>query len=150
ADPTIAMNSALILAPDPDRSADPLALEADGRITAQQIVHTWDLDADLVVLSACQTALGRYAGGEGYLGFSQALLVQGARSLGLSLGEVSDESTALLMQRFYQNLLGRREGLSRAMPKAAALAEAKRWLRTQTAAEVTGLTRSRPRSDRPP
>ena len=48
-------NSALILAPDPDRWADPLAaLDTDGTITALQIARTWDLDADLVVLSACQ------------------------------------------------------------------------------------------------
>src|SRR5262249_8043145 len=150
ADAAIAMNSALILAPDSDRSADPTAMESDGRITAQQIVHTWEPDADLVVLSACQTALGRYAGGEGYLGFSQALLVKGARSLVLSLWEVSDDSTALLMQRFYQNLLGRRQGLSKPLPKAVALDEAKRWLRELTAGEVADLTRSRPRPDRPP
>ena len=75
--PAVAMSSAIILAPDPDRSADPTAAEADGQVTAQQIVNTWDLDADLVVLSACVSGLGRYAGGEGYLGFSQALFVRG-------------------------------------------------------------------------
>ena len=75
--PDVAMSSAVILAPDPDRPADPTALEADGQITAEQIVQTWDLDADLVVLSACETGLGRYAGGEGYLGFAQALFVKG-------------------------------------------------------------------------
>ena len=101
----------MILAPDPDRSADPTALETDGRITAQQIVNTWDLDADLVVLSACESGLGRYAGGEGYLGFTQALFVKGARSLVLSLWKVDDQATALLMTRFYQNLLGKRDGL---------------------------------------
>jgi tetratricopeptide (TPR) repeat protein len=147
--PVVAMGSALILAPDPDRSADPTAPEHDGRVTAQQIVQTWDLDAELVVLSACQSGLGRYAGGEGYLGFSQALFVKGARSLVLSLWEVHDESTALLMQRFYQNLLGKREGLSQPMPKAAALDEAKRWLRELSAEQVSDLTRSRPRPARP-
>ena len=75
--PAVAMSSAVMLAPDPDRPADPTALEADGRITADQIVQTWDLDADLVVLSACETGLGRYAGGEGYLGFAQALFIKG-------------------------------------------------------------------------
>ena len=59
-----AYRSALVLAPDPDRSADPLdtGLDADGTITAEQIVRTWDLDTDLVVLSACQSGLGREAG----------------------------------------------------------------------------------------
>ena len=63
--------------PDPDRSADPTALDTDGRITAQQIVNTWDLDADLVVLSACESGLGRFAGGEGYVGFTQRFLSKG-------------------------------------------------------------------------
>ena len=63
-DPRHAYRSALILAPDPDRSADPLAFDSDGTITAEQIARTWDLDADLVVLSACESGLGRAAGGE--------------------------------------------------------------------------------------
>jgi CHAT domain-containing protein len=47
----------------------------------------------------------------------------------LSLWKVDDTATALLMERFYQNLLGKREGLKGPLGKAAALAEAKRWLR---------------------
>ena len=99
-------------------------------------MRTWDLDADLVVLSACESGLGRYAGGEGYLGFAQALFVKGARSLVLSQWKVDDKATALLMTRFYQNLLGKRPGLSKPMPKAEALHEAKQWLRNLTADEV--------------
>jgi CHAT domain-containing protein len=129
ADETIAYNSALLLAPDPDRSANPTAPETDGRITAQQIVNTWELDADLVVLSGCETALGRATASEGYLGFTQALFARGARSVVLSLWEVDDRATALLMARFYANLLGRRPGLKKPMPKAEALHEAKSWLR---------------------
>jgi CHAT domain-containing protein len=82
--------------------------------------------------------LGRYAGGEGYLGFAQALFVKGARSLVLSQWKVDDRATALLMSRFYQNLLGRRAGLTGPLPKAEALDEAKRWLRELTAEEVGG------------
>jgi CHAT domain-containing protein len=107
-------------------------VEADGRITAQQIVQTWDLDADLVVLSACESGLGRLAGGEGYLGFTQALFVRGARSVVLSLWKVPDHSTTLLMTRFYANLLGRRAGLAKPLAKAEALREAKDWLRGLT------------------
>lgn len=149
ADAAVAMNSALLLAPAPGGPTDSPAAGADGRITAQQIVNTWDLDAEMVVLSACETGLGRYSGGEGYLGFSQALFVKGARTVVLSLWEVNDDSTYFLMQRFYQNLLGRRDGLARPMPKADALDEAKRWLRGLSVQQVAELTRSKPRPQKP-
>jgi CHAT domain-containing protein len=139
--PDVALSSALFLAGEPERPSGPADLRAlesvpDGQITAEQIVRTWDLDAELVVLSACESGLGRYAGGEGYLGFAQALFVKGARSLVLSLWKVDDAATSLLMERFYQNLLGRRPGLASPMPKAEALAEAKCWLRELTAGEI--------------
>jgi hypothetical protein len=134
--PSVALSSALFLAPEKDRSDDSTALETDGRITAEQIVQTWDLDADLVVLSACETGLGRYAGGEGYLGFTQALFVKGARSVVLSMWKVPDHATSLLMNRFYANLLARREGRSKPLPKAEALDEAKGWLRNLTAEQA--------------
>jgi CHAT domain-containing protein/tetratricopeptide (TPR) repeat protein len=101
----------------------------DGRLAMREIQRSWDLKAELVTLSACETARGQFAGGEGFLGFTQALLMSGARSLCLSLWKVDDTATALLMQRFYANLLGVRPGLARPLPKAEALAEAKGWLR---------------------
>jgi tetratricopeptide (TPR) repeat protein len=131
-----AYHTALLLAPDPDRSADPLAVNTDGEITAEEIARTWNLDADLVVLSACESGLGRYAGGEGFLGFAQPLLAKGARSLVLSLWRVDDKATSLLMARFYQNLLGKRPELSHPLPKTEALHEAKEWLRNLTQDEV--------------
>jgi CHAT domain-containing protein len=142
ANPSVALSSAIFLAADPDRPpaslAEPAAADwaSDGQITAEQIVRTWDLDADLVVLSACESGLGRYAGGEGYLGFAQALFVKGARSLVLSQWRVDDKATSLLMSRFYQNLLGKRPGLSQPMPKFEALHEAKGWLRNLTQDDV--------------
>jgi CHAT domain-containing protein len=48
----------------------------------------------------------------------------------LSLWEVDDRATSLLMARFYANLLGRRPGLSKPIPKSEALHEAKTWLRS--------------------
>jgi CHAT domain-containing protein/Tfp pilus assembly protein PilF len=147
-DPRNAYRSALILAPDPDRSADPLAaLDTDGTITAEQIARTWDLDADLVVLSACQSGLGHLSGGEGYLGFSQALFSKGARSLVLSLWKVDDDATALLMTRFYGNLLGKRAGLKSPLPKTEALAEAKAWLRSAKTEEVGQALAALPRGE---
>jgi CHAT domain-containing protein len=128
-DRQIAMHSALILAQDnlPDPLERVLAGQKayDGRLTAEQILRSWKLDAELVTLSACQTGLGQYQGGEGYLGFAQVLFLAGGRSLVLSLWKVDDNATALLMTRFYQNLLGKRPGLDKPMPKAEALAEAK-------------------------
>jgi Tfp pilus assembly protein PilF len=110
-----------------------------GRLTVETIARQWQLDADLVCLSACETALGPDAGGEGLLGFSQVLVAKGARSLVLSLWKVNDTATALLMTRFYQNLLGKREGLKAPLPKAEALREAKQWLRTLPIAERDAL-----------
>ena len=142
-DPDVAMSSALILGPSHGTGA-----ASDGRITAEQILNTWTLNADLVVLSACETGVGKRAGGEGYLGFAQALFIKGARSLVLSEWPVADDATSLLMVRFYQNLLGKRPGLSGPMPKAEALDEAKRWLRNlsagEAAAELNRLGESTP------
>ena len=100
----------------------------------------WKLDAELVTLSACETAIGKQGGGDGLLGFAQAFLTAGARSVCLSLWKVDDAATALLMSRFYENLLGKREGLAKPMGKAAALDEAKRWLRNLSGEEALTLT----------
>lgn len=100
----------------------------DGQITVEQILRTWDLDAELVTLSACQSGMGRSRAGDGLLGFSQALLVAGSRSVVLSLWSVDDTATALLMVRFYENLFGGRPGTV-PMRKDEALHEAKQWLR---------------------
>jgi CHAT domain-containing protein len=98
----------------------------DGRLVVHEIQHDWDLHAELVTLSACETARGQFAGGEGFVGFTQALLMSGTRSVCLSLWKVDDTATALLMRRFYANLLDSSGGRPR--PKAEALAEAKAWL----------------------
>src|SRR5262245_47382895 len=88
----------------------------DGRLSVREIQRGWELKAELVTLSDCETALGFDAGGEGFVGFTQALLMSGARSVCLSLWKVDDTATALLMQRFYANLLGRRTGLGGPLP----------------------------------
>jgi tetratricopeptide (TPR) repeat protein len=149
ADPNRPFDSFLALA---DRDLpDPLARvlagqpACTGRLSAGQILSDWQLDAELVVLSACQSGLGKYEKGEGYVGFAHALFLAGARSLVLSQWEVDDEATALLMVRFYTNLLGKRKGLTGPMGKAEALAEAKEWLRNLSEKEAQGAAASLPR-----
>jgi tetratricopeptide (TPR) repeat protein len=117
-------------------SRDRLAEDQRGELSAEQVLRDWQLDAELVTLSACRSGLGQHARGEGFVGFTQPLLLSGARSVCVSRWRVNDLSTALLMERFYQNLLGKRPGLKSPLGKAEALAEAKRWLRTLPRAEV--------------
>ncbi len=119
----------------------------DGRLVVREIQRNWDLKAELVTLSACETALGSNAGGEGFVGFTQALLMSGARSVCLSLWKVDDKATSLLMIRFYQNLLGKRPALSKPMPKAEALQEAKQWLRSLTVDQIDGELAALQRGD---
>jgi tetratricopeptide (TPR) repeat protein len=141
--------------PDPARQLAAGLPPYDGELTAEEILRHWRLNADLVTLSACETARGREALSEGQVGFTQTLLLAGARSVVLSQWKVDDGATALLMERFYQNLLGRRAGLQKPLAKAEALDEARRWLRQlprqealrQLAALGAGASRGK---DRPP
>jgi len=135
----LALQSALALSQTPTE---------DGLLTAQEIKDRWRLEAELVVLSACDSGLGRKAVGEGYLGFSQALFLAGARSVILSQWPVSDAATVLLMRRFYENWLGRRPGLAEPMPRAAALREAKHWLRSLHRTEVERMLTELPQAAR--
>ncbi len=135
--------SALVLAqdklPDPVEQARQGKKVYDGRLRVSAILDGWDLDADLVALSACQTGLGKSAGGEGLLGFAQAFLQKKARSVLLSRWKVDDTATALLMLRFYENALGKRKDLKAPLGRAAALEEAKAWLRGLGRAEAGRL-----------
>lgn len=101
----------------------------DGIVTAREIQYGWELNADVVTLGGCLAARGaRLTDGSEFVGLTQALYGAGARAVVASLWEVDDEATALLMRRFYENWTGR--GSKRgARPAAAALTEARRWLR---------------------
>ncbi len=87
---------------------------SDGRDNG--LLQTWEifeyvrLDADLVVLSACETLLGRQLDGEGPIGLPYAFLFAGARSVAATLWKVADQATAELMVRFHRHL---RAGLSK-------------------------------------
>jgi CHAT domain-containing protein len=80
------------------------AISYPGLLDARTIINEFDLDADLVTLSACQTALGQLTG-EGLIGFTRAFLTAGARSLLVSLWRVDDKSTQELMVSFYRQYL---------------------------------------------
>jgi CHAT domain-containing protein len=88
--------SSLALAQDEDPGED-------GYLQGHEIMKL-DLDADLVTLSACNTALGRIAEGEGVLGLTQAFTYAGARAILNTMWEVADRSTVELMASFYEAL----------------------------------------------
>ena len=62
------------------------------------------LSADLVVLSACETARGEMSRGEGIVGLTSAFLFAGSDSVVASLWNVNDESTSIFMEDFYRGL----------------------------------------------
>ena len=73
----------------------------NGILQAWEIFERVRIDADLVVLSACETGLGKEMGGEGLVGLTRAFQYAGARSVVASLWSVADETTAALMKQFY-------------------------------------------------
>jgi len=92
-------------------------------------IYNMNLSSDLVVLSACQTALGKDIKGEGLVGLTRAFMYAGASRIVASLWRTEDRATAVLMNRFYEGLLA-----NNGMSPAAALRKAqlsmwqdKRW-----------------------
>lgn len=89
----------------------------DGLLEAWELMKM-DFKADLVVLSACQTAQGRISAGEGMIGISWALFVAGAPTTVVSQWKVASKSTTDLMIDFHQNLkkhMGKADALRQAM-----------------------------------
>lgn len=99
----------------------------DGFLRLHEI-YNLKLEADLVVLSACQTALGKEVKGEGLIGITRGFMYAGAPRVAASLWRVDDRATAQLMKRFYQGML--LEGLRPAAALRAAqssLRKEERW-----------------------
>ncbi|MBO0724511.1 MAG: CHAT domain-containing protein, partial [Blastocatellia bacterium] len=92
-------------------------------------IYNLNLPAEMVVLSACQTGLGKSVRGEGLVGLTRGFMYAGAKRVVASLWSVQDMATAELMKRFYGAMLGEKQ-----LRPAEALREAqvemwkqKRW-----------------------
>jgi CHAT domain-containing protein len=83
---------------------DQNGVEQDGVMSLHDI-YKLDLNADLTVLSACQTALGKDIRGEGLVGLTHGFISAGSKSVVASLWKVDDRATAYLMAEFYKSML---------------------------------------------
>jgi len=125
-DPNVPQLSALVLS-QPSAAAKKAGAE-DGYLTMGEVMGL-DLGSELVMLSACETGLGRIVSGEGVTGLTQSFLMAGAKNISVTLWSISDEATRDFMLRFYSRV---KEG----KPYKQALLETKRaLLREGTRAE---------------
>jgi CHAT domain-containing protein/Tfp pilus assembly protein PilF len=102
--------SSIVLCPDSSRTED-------GYLRTLEVMSS-PMDVGLVVLSACESARGEIGRGEGVVGFGRAFLAAGARSVVASLWPVADQSTAILMQAFYERMLTGKQSVGRALNQA--------------------------------
>ena len=94
----------------------------DGILSAKEISHLDLSNTDLVVLSACQTALGDITN-DGVAGLQRGFKIAGVKSVLMSLWKVDDAATYLLMKQFYKSLLAGKN-------KQQALRDAQNYLRS--------------------
>src|SRR6185436_14513549 len=99
----------------------------DGFLRMSEIFNL-QLPADLVVLSACQTAIGKDINGEGLVGLTRGFMYAGAERVVASLWQVDDQATSQLMRYFYRGML--KDGLRPAAALRAAqieMSKSSRW-----------------------
>lgn len=99
----------------------------DGFLRLHEI-YNLELPADLIVLSACQTGLGKEIKGEGLVGLTRGFMYAGAARVTASLWKVDDAATAELMGRFYFAMLKKKLSPPAALRQAQReMAELTRW-----------------------
>lgn len=100
-----------------------LAFTEDGALGEDNFLQAYEisqmkLNAELVVLSACETGYGKFKQGEGVMSLARSFMYAGVPSMVVSMWQVNDGSTAIIMSKFYENL-------AQGIDKAAALQKAK-------------------------
>lgn len=91
------------LATHANANENPWIAFSDGKVQLHEL-YTYQNNAELVTLSACNTLLGEVASGEGVLSLSRGFFYSGAKSVVASLWNVDDQSTSTIMASFYANL----------------------------------------------
>ena len=92
-------------------------VKEDGLLQVYEIFNL-RMNADMVILSACETGLGKEVKGEGLVGMTRAFLYAGSQSVVASLWKTSDHATEELMVRFYRHLRGDSPGRAEALRRA--------------------------------
>jgi CHAT domain-containing protein len=118
-DPLNPLFSALLLAATPGTTP----AEQDGRLEVQEVFNLDLHEANLVVLSACETALGEQSRGDELVGLSRAFLYAGSPVVVASLWPVEDEATSVLMTAFHRQI---QAGVGPAAALTSAQAEVRR------------------------
>jgi CHAT domain-containing protein len=117
---------------DPLRSW--LEIGPNERLSAADVIGSFALDAELVVLSACRSGVSRVLRGDEPMGLVRAFLSAGARAVLVTLWPVEDSSARLLMERFYLAMQA-----ETACDPAAALQIAQSYLRGLTLAQARDI-----------
>jgi len=115
----------------------------DGFLRTDEVFNL-HLGSPLVMLSACETGLGKEKRGEGVMGLTRAFMYAGAPTVGVSLWSVADKSTAELMADFYKRLLGPSSGSSSMTSVSSTGVTASAAMRESQLAMIAGKKYSAP------